>query len=245
MTRSPCRLLAAAGLIALVACFRPGVCLAQNGGATGEPALVPAFLQPPTSSLSMVPFSMLQSDLDLSAAQRARVARIQKGLWSGIRVYMNRPGKNPGGMPNFAAIQQAKVKLEAQQRQSDQQIDALLTPGQRRRTGTMFQEVGTFKEAGVPLSAYSSLRLAPAQRAKIAAMQPQLLAQTKAGLQQAVASAHGANPLGAIMALQQRAWDRVMAVLTPRQRAIAAKAKRAEAPLPGGRALSRPATRAR
>jgi Spy/CpxP family protein refolding chaperone len=124
-------------------------------------------LRPPTAT--EVPMPVLQKELALSDAQVVAVEEIQNNLREARRELM--PRREPGaGPPDMSQMRTMMEKMRSLNEEAGKQIEAVLSPEQKRKLATLLKTMDDYRVAGLPYEAAPVLKLTADQSQKLAAI---------------------------------------------------------------------------
>ncbi|HLV79370.1 MAG TPA: Spy/CpxP family protein refolding chaperone [Chthonomonadaceae bacterium] len=183
-----------------------------------------------------MPLPFLEAGLKLTDDQKAQIAQIQQQFRKQMRAQMPPPpGPGEGGPPDLATMRANREKGRALEQQATHRIEGVLTSDQKAALPGLLDEARALQGAGIPLEAYSDLKLSADQRHQIAAIGKNIRQEMDQKRQAAEQSGDFQSMHEAMRSAHQQAHEKVLAVLTDSQRATAEKAARQRrGPGPGG-----------
>lgn len=202
-------------------------------------------------SLAMMPVEFLTNGLNLTSAQQTKINQIQQKMREQRRSMMPPPPQQggqfgrPEGPPPQGQPGGNRDKMQAMERQTVQQIEAVLTAEQKKQVPGLIAELETLRSAGLPPALSGKLKLTVEQKKKIAGLhsakpQPQ---KQNASMEQARKSGKfgatwEAGRGDGMDAPQDR--QKTLAILTPEQRKAVADFEKAHPRPQGGRGFGGP-----
>jgi hypothetical protein len=241
-TRSRTRLGSAAALTALVGAMLGTAAFAQYGGPPPGPppggppfgahrfggpppggGMGPGMRGPRPSTAANAPLSALSAGLKLTAAQQARIAKIQAQFADQRRNLLPPPGSGPPPAPE--AMRAAMDRMRGLDRTADVGIASVLTGPQKAALPALLRTLDDLRLAGIPPATYGALKLTASQTARITG-----LARTaQQAMRGAMDSARQSGDFGAarqsMRGGRERLASQTAAILTPTQRGIVDKYK--------------------
>jgi hypothetical protein len=169
---------------------------------SGRPPFGPPPGGPPPINAAMLPLSILDSGLQLSASQDAKITKIQQQF---------RPRRDGPPPPDARGDGGPGPRPDAQ---ADTQIRAVLTPEQKKALSALLSKMNALGAAGIPPPVYPDLKLTADQMKKLTVLgQSARLAQKKAMMQGRPPGGFGPgqDPM-------RQTHEKAMAILTVTQR---------------------------
>jgi Spy/CpxP family protein refolding chaperone len=159
----------------LVGTISGSVALAQpppfGGPGGGGPGMGgPGRRGPRQETAAQAPLAALKAGLKLTAAQTARIQKIQSRVRQQRDALMPRPGGGNNAPPDFNAMRARFDKMRASEQKADKEIAAALSTPQRQALPGLLKRLGIWRQAGIPAELYGTLNLTGAQQQKIAAI---------------------------------------------------------------------------
>jgi len=236
------RLGSAAALTALVGAMLVTAAFAQFGGPPpgpppgGPPFGAHRFGGPPPgggmgrgmrgprpSTAANAPLPALASGLKLTAAQQAKIAKIQAQFADQRRNLLPTPGSGPPPAPE--AMRAAMDKMRGLNQTADAGIESVLTSPQKAALPALLRTLDDLRLAGIPPATYGVLKLTASQTARITG----LARTSQQAMHQAMDSARRRGDFGsvrrAMFAGRDHLASQAAAILTPTQRGIVDKYK--------------------
>lgn len=176
------------------------------------------------STAATAPLPALAAGLKLSAAQQAKVAKIQSTFSSQRRSLIPPPPRPGGPPPDFAAMRGSFDRMRGMEQSTEAGIQAVLTGPQRAALPGLLKTLDDLRMAGIPPATYGALNLTTAQTSRITGMAQ---ASQQAMRRAMGAPGQGGDPRQAVRAGRERLAAQAAAVLTPAQRATVDKYKAA------------------
>jgi Spy/CpxP family protein refolding chaperone len=177
---------------------------------------------PRPSALADTPMAALSAGLKLTAAQQAKIAKIQAQYRAQRGQFMPRPGGPP---PPPESMRGLMDKMRGLDQSTAAQIKTTLTSSQKAALPGLLKTFDDLRFAGIPLETYSALNLRPSQKAQIAAF----VQSGQQTLRTTMDRARQTGDFKAIRAAMRTGRDQVMqktdSVLTPTQKAVVAHYK--------------------
>ena len=181
-----------------------------GGGPGGRPGRGMRGQRPSTAATAPLP--ALAVGLRLTAAQQAKIAKIQSTFSSQRRSLMPPPPPPGGPPPDFRAMRGAFDRMRGMEQSADAGVQAVLSGPQRAALPAFLKTLDDLRMAGIPPATYALLHLTKAQTSRIAGM-VQASQQTMGGPGQG-------GGRQAMRAGRERLAAQAAAVLTPFQRGV-------------------------
>lgn len=165
------------------------------------------------------PIGALDASLKLTADQKDKIMALQQQFQQQRREMTPPPPDGQGGPPDFQAMQANREKVQALEQQTGKQIEAILTPEQKKLLPAALKELQAMEMAGIPAPIVADLKLTADQKSKIAA----IAQRSQADMQSKMRDAQQSGDFGAMRGMMQenrrQTHDRVFALLTDAQKA--------------------------
>ena len=169
-------------------------------------------------TLSQVPPSTLKAVLGLTAAQEQKIEGVRNKTMQTIRSLM--PQSGPGQRPDPKAFEASRPKMEAAFKKADSDILAVLTPAQRKQVPQMLKVMEALRNSGLPMGVAATIKLTPAQIAKLQAIGKERSAATAKLFQGNEDPRAAMQKMGSI---RDAAHAKAMSVLNAQQKALVQK----------------------
>jgi Spy/CpxP family protein refolding chaperone len=200
--------------------------------------------------LAVTPVSALSTELKLTGKQQQQVKQAQDKFRKEMSAMMpaggpggpprlggpggpprpggpnagpGRPGGpgGPGGGMRGGGFGGNTQKMQDVAKKTSSGIEAVLTPQQKRELPTALKEIGTMRQAGIPLETLGELKLTSSQRSRIGAISVRSQKEMEARVKAANGDYQSLQP--AFQQAREKTHSDVMGVLTASQKAIVDK----------------------
>lgn len=222
----------AAALAALVSAILGAAAFAQFGGPPPGGGPGRGMRGPRPSTAAGAPLPALAAGLKLTAAQQAKIAKIQAQFAGQRRSLLPPPGGGPP--PDPRTMRAAMDRMRGLDQTADAGIASVLTSTQKAVLPGLLKTLDDLRLAGIPPATYGALKLTASQAARITG----LARTSRQAMRGAMDAARRSGDFGAVRQSmrggRERLASQAAAILTPTQRGLVDKYKAAHPRPPSG-----------